>query len=374
MKKQYDVAAYIWPAYTGDEPRTRIFWPEGMGEWQTVRDAQARFEGHAWPRHPLRGFENEADPKVMEEQIDLAADHGVNVFIYDWYWYDGRPFLEQCLNNGYLKAKNNHRVKFYLMWANHDATSLWDKRTAERDDLIWQGSQTEAEFRKICDRVIAQYFHHPSYYKINGKPVFMIYDVKTLVRGLGSLEKTVECLKIFRQKCVDAGFAGLELQVAQRGPARKLGAAGTVVDSDETERFRRDSAKTLGFDSLTNYQFVHFVDVKADYAKVAADAAAEYEKFSERYGIPYYPHVSLGWDTNPRYNTFQSRMTTNNTPAAVEQALRTAKNYVDTHDLPAPLITVNSWNEWTEGSYLLPDDLYGYGYLEAIKRVFVDEN
>lgn len=27
MSKKYDVAAYIWPAYTGDEPRTRIFWP-----------------------------------------------------------------------------------------------------------------------------------------------------------------------------------------------------------------------------------------------------------------------------------------------------------------------------------------------------------
>ena len=33
MKKQYDIAAYIWPSYTGDEPRSRIFWPEGYGEW-----------------------------------------------------------------------------------------------------------------------------------------------------------------------------------------------------------------------------------------------------------------------------------------------------------------------------------------------------
>ncbi len=25
MKRKYDVAAFVWPAYTGDEPRTRIF-------------------------------------------------------------------------------------------------------------------------------------------------------------------------------------------------------------------------------------------------------------------------------------------------------------------------------------------------------------
>ena len=47
-----------------------------------------------------------------------------------------------------------------------------------------------------------------------------------------------------------------------------------------------------------------------------------------------------------------------------------ARQYVDSHDLPAPLITINSWNEWTEMSYLLPDDVYGYGYLEAIRNTF----
>lgn len=31
------------------------------------------------------------------------------------------------------------------------------------------------------------------------------------------------------------------------------------------------------------------------------------------------------------------------------------------------------YDEWTETSYLEPDNLYGYGYLEAVKKVFVEE-
>ena len=54
-------------------------------------------------------------------------------------------------------------------------------------------------------------------------------------------------------------------------------------------------------------------------------------------------------------------------PVALEKA------YADAHPKQAPLVTVNSWNEWTETSYLQPDNLYGYGYLEAIKKVFLEE-
>ncbi|MDR0494275.1 MAG: glycoside hydrolase family 99-like domain-containing protein, partial [Treponema sp.] len=129
-KQKYDVAAFIWPSYSGNDPRTLIFWPEGRGEWQTVRDAKPKFPGHVEPRKPLWGFVNEANPDVMEMQINAAVRHGVNVFIYDWYWYDNRPFLEECLNDGFLGAGNNNLMQFYVMWANHDATHLWDKRNS----------------------------------------------------------------------------------------------------------------------------------------------------------------------------------------------------------------------------------------------------
>jgi hypothetical protein len=63
----------------------------------------------------------------------------------------------------------------------------------------------------------------------------------------------------------------------------------------------------------------------------------------------------------------------NNTPGNFEKALRRAKEFVDVHPSQAPLITINSWNEWTESSYLQPDDINGYGYLKAVKNVFLND-
>ena len=80
---------------------------QGIGEWQSVLSAEKRTEDQILPRKPLWGTVDEADPAVMEFQIKEALRHGVNVFIYDWYWYDRRPFLEQCLDEGFLGAKNN---------------------------------------------------------------------------------------------------------------------------------------------------------------------------------------------------------------------------------------------------------------------------
>ncbi len=374
--QKYDIAAYIWPAYTGTEYRTLPFWPEGIGEWQSVKNSKRKTDSYFWNRKPLWGYQDEADPKVMEMQIEEAVKHGVNVFIYDWYWYDHRPFLEQCLNDGFLKASNRDKMKFYIMWANHTANYTWDIRLSDRartqkEWKLWDGAVSRADFDCVVERIITQYFSQPNYYKIDGKPVFMIYDVDNLIRGLGGMEKTREALEYFRAETVRAGFPGLELQLTGWGE-RIANASG--VDSEHALS-TREIVPALGFDSVTNYQFAHLTKMNRDYAsEILPVVAAEWKRMDKDYTVPYYPHVSIGWDNNPRFMEYSDYICTGNEPDKFEIALRMAKEYVDTHpNLRVPLITVNSWNEWTETSYLLPDDLYGYGYLEAIKRVFVDE-
>lgn len=364
--KQYDVAAYIWPSYTGKEPRARQFWEQGIGEWQSVLSAEKRTEEQILPRKPLWGTVDEADPAVMEFQIKEATRHGVNVFIYDWYWYDRRPFLEQCLDDGFLGAPNNEDMRFYLMWANHDAGYTWDKRQSDLDEIIWFGSQPREEFDRVCRRVIDLYFKRPNYYKINGCPVFMIYEMSNLVRGLGGIDEARAALDHFRSLTEEAGFPGLHLQ-ATIWSENAVNVSG--VDAAR-EGSTKDLVKLLGFDSVTHYQFVHFTDCNRDYLEILPDVRKEWDRIRGTYTVPYYPHVTIGWDNNPRHRFLTLPIMRNNTPENFKKGLLMAKAYADAYN-DVPLITINSWNEWTEMSYLEPDDVYGYGYLEAVRDVFL---
>lgn len=368
MQKRCDVAAYVWPAFTGDEPRVRTFWPEGYGEWETVKAAGPLYEGHQWPRKPVWGYVNEADPYVMEMEIEAATEHGVNVFIYDWYWYDKRPFLEQCLNNGFLKAKNRNKMKFYLMWANHDVTYGWDRRisVADRETSIWKGAVNSEQFHYIGKRWIEKYFVLPEYYKIDNKPVISIFQMQNFIDGFGGVEKAKEEMLWLNEEAKKYGFDGVHFQYIKFG---KVITNLSGFDGGERTLMPEEIARLLPFDSLTHYHIAHFTGINRDYDELYPDIEKEWEEIDKNFSIPFYPHASIGWDNTPRFNKLTvHNVTKNNPPEKFEKALRMAKKYAEEKGLG--LITVNSWNEWTESSYLQPDNLYGYGYLEAVKNVF----
>ncbi len=347
--KKYDVAAYIWPSYHY-EPRMERFWPEKDGEWYTVRRGTPRFPGHYMPRVPLLGYQDEADPKVMREHVQLAQEHGINVFIMDWYWYENAPCFERQLNEGLIPALKGTDSKFYLMWANHDATSLWNMHTDEQN-LLWTGQVARPILEPMFDRVIERYLKLDCYYRIKDKPVFSIFEYPNLISGLGGVSETQKAVAWMRKRCVEKGLAGLHLQAIARH------------DEGEVQE-----AKAFLFDSATSYQFCMDAGGEGGYPAWAQKAMASWEGYEKEFN-QYFPQVSIGWDNTHRFPSAKTAVT-GSTPEAFEACLRKAKSFLDSRPQQTPLLTLNSWNEWTEGSYLLPDQRWGYGYLQAVKNVF----
>jgi hypothetical protein len=368
---RYSVAAYVWPSCHHDKRFGDMLWPEGTGEWEVIKKGNPRFDGHYQPRLPLWGYEMDNDPIVVEKWIETAVDHGVNVFIYDWYWYDGGPFLESALNDGFLKAKNNSEMQFYIMWANHDVKrNYWNVHKYQDDtSLLWEGAVDWDNFKKIVDRVIRQYFVQPNYFKIDGKPVFSIFSLEELLESFGgSVAETRKALDYFRAEVKKAGFIGLHIQCRGKGS----------VMSKEAAAQYSGMISTLGFDSMTSYNMGGLFTANGlneDYLVYGSNSIKIRAQQDSILNVPFFPCVSVGWDDTPRFPAkgIHDVVHYHNTPESFAALLQKAKEYADNHPEQPRLILINAWNEWVEGSYLLPDMLNGYGYLQAVRKVMRGE-
>jgi hypothetical protein len=371
---KWQVGAYYFPNYHVD-PRNEAAHGPGWTEWDLVRTAQPRFPGHHQPKRPLWGFEDESDPRIMARKIDAAAGHGLTHFIFDWYWFNDGPYLGRALDRGFLEAANNSRLKFCLMWANHDWVDIHPAKRKTKPNLQFPGTVSRETFERLTDHVVERYFRHPSHWKIDGKPYFSIYELYRLVQGLGGIEKTADALRSFRRKTEAAGLPGLHLNAVVWGvkvlPGEKqFDKPGAILDA-------------LGFDSVTSYVWVHHVQLPqfpvTPYAEAAAKAAESWRTLTREHRLPYHPNVTVGWDASPR--TVQSDRYTNegypfmpmmggNTPEAFRASLTAARRFVEERPDGPRILNINAWNEWTEGSYLEPDQENRMAYLEAIRDVF----
>ena len=113
-----------------------------------------------------------------------------------------------------MKAENRGRMKFYLMWANHDVNFTWGQahiRPARRGAVA--RPTAAREFIRITERWMERYFTQPNYYTVDGCPVVMIYDVDNLINGLGGVRPARMALDDFRRRAVCAGFKGVHIQM-----------------------------------------------------------------------------------------------------------------------------------------------------------------
>lgn len=371
------VLAYYFPGWHAD-PRTDAWFEPHWTEWSLLRDAGPRFDGHRQPRIPALGYQDESDPLVAAGQIDLARAHGIDGLLVDYYWYEDGGYLDGALDRGLLEAANAEELTFGLMWANHELVDIFptDRPEGPPPPQLKDGAIDLDAFERMTDHIVARYFARPNYLRIEGKPWFSVYEIGNLIQGLGGIEETAAALVRFQEKAVAAGHPGLHLDAVVWG----FGVLPTAIQIEDPATL----IEQLGFASATSYVWIHHVDVR-DFSFPVADVGVlqdqvfdEYERVAKALPVPFYPNVTVGWDPSPRtdqsiaFRRGRYPFTTvwDQSPEEFRTGLKRAQRFLAAHPSEHPVLTINAWNEWTEGSALLPDTTHGLAYLEAVREVF----
>ena len=345
---------------------------EGWTEWEGLKAAVPRFPGHHQPLKPLWGYFDESDPKWTAREIDLAADHGIDVFLYDWYWYSGVKNMEEALEQGFLKAPNRGRMKFALMWANHNRRDQFCPKFGEARTVWLPSRHSPRDLERVIDYCAAHYFHEPNYWRVNGGLFFSVFEAKRFVEELGGPQATRALLER-----MDA-----RLRQANLPPMHWNGMVATPAEAA--------LLKEAGFQSTSRYNV-------ATAGKARPDGTERYEDVMEAHRqhwekmlaapLVNVPVVTRGWDASPRCRPDVAwpfppspgkkgpeypylPVVVGNTPARFEQLLNDARQFMQRDPHHPPAVLINAWNEWTEGGYLLPEEQDGTAPLKAIKKVF----
>ena len=215
------VACWTFPHWHANPFNDRLYGP-GWTEYIQMRGCRPWFEGHHQPRTPLLGELDERLPSTWEKYIELARSGGIDVFVFDWYWFEGGPVFHEALEDGLLWARNLDEMRFSVMWTNHpwaiwfptsgyfpqeDYLKEWETSGLGGYELTHQAPNGSEVWRSLA-YIIARYFHHPQYWRMNGEPFLAIWDAARLVGELGKdgVKRLLDELRSFGQKLGHPGI------------------------------------------------------------------------------------------------------------------------------------------------------------------------
>lgn len=342
----HTVGMFIFPDWHGDPQilRKKWKWVSDATKYLDPRQEQAK--------KPILNYYDDSNPVSVDWMLHWALTYGINLFVYDWYnSYDTElpinVFLEE-LDVKFTSYKD--KVKFSLMWANHGSDDTYDGVMSK------------------LDRAERVYFRRNNYFKIDNKPVFMVFSIHNLIKSMG-LTNAIQLLKDMKNMMVTRGYAGLYII-----------ALNYECDLNVSEPFPVDGVTTYNYsptipvDTYDNY----FTTYKNKWSQVYNNCQKQVNLDGKP--INLFPPVSPGWDNTPLqgktdyiFQYFSSVV--EGTPDKFNVMLQTAKDSLDQKGVTPKLTLIGAWDEWSEGSILAPrSDMWGFKYLEAVRSVFGKKN
>ena len=280
--------------------------PEVSGQWRHYDKVDLKNKDiEGWSHFPLYGVYDSSDPSVVERHFSQMKSSGIDGVVSSWW---GIGTFEDRVVPLLLKKASKFGLKVSLYY---EVVNGRDKYSSVLKDFKY---------------IVQKYGEHPSYLKVNGKPVLFVYS-----RVMGSVSPMV--LK------KAANEAGVFLVVDQISPFSALifdgihtyGAPGIFFYSRNLKEI-----KQRAFDYASNL------------VKTAGPSLAVMSI------TPGYDDHEVPGRTTPFLDRYNGKL--------YEYQWRAALKY------NPDWVVILTWNEWHEGTEIEPSVEFGDKYLKLTRK------
>ena len=360
--------AFYLPQYH-PVPENDQWWGKGFTEWTNVAKATPLFAGHYQPRIPADlGFYDLRVPEVRISQAEMAHESGIEGFCYWHYWFAGKRLLERPFVE--VLKSGEPQFPFCLAWANQTWTGIWH---GAPDRILIKQTYPGVQDYKNHFYELLDSFNDERYIKIDGKPVFVVYNPK-------ELPEPKVFTDIWRELAIESGLQGIYLIGNIADPLwvpEENGFDASVLDSLTIIR-RKIATFYNGYKGYSKLilkkiynRSLRRLSLKIFHRPIIYsyhDATKVLFSYQETTSEEF-PCVIPNWDNTPRSGN-NGLIFNNSNPELFRIHLKEAIARVSHKEKEKRIIFIKSWNEWAEGNYLEPDLKFGRAYLDVIK----DEN
>lgn len=317
-------------------------------------------------RRPLSGWTDDR-PKAVEAQLRWARAAGISFFIFDWFHEPGR-------SNGPIN------MAFETYWKLPDRAGVGAALA-----YVNQGGFAipRGKWAQVVENWVTQYFVRPDYARIGGRPLLVILDEAGFIRESGGADGANAAIETVQAAARSHGLPGVFVVGGRYFDWHSEACFPRCIDTDS-------AFSSVRYDAIAEYTYPKIVEPR-DGPRPYTDAVIAMKRLWEviavRSPFPHIPSIMAGFDARPMILAGQIQPREEGgwplldghqtwfvrSPAQVSSFIRDAVAWVHAHPemrvepAPAPpVIFIQAWNELQEGSYLVPTDDDGYGYLQAV--------
>jgi glycoprotein endo-alpha-1,2-mannosidase len=322
-------------------------------DWFPSNSTQGTLRQHLVPDQggdPTRV--DSADPRVAEQAITQASRSGIDFFALDWW--PSRPKQDQNVD-AFVRARNLGDIKFCILY------ETWDLGFQPGNESTPVTPGKEFEFDENLLSFARKYFANPSYLRIGGRPVVVLYLSRTLTGDVSGMINGARAL--LRAHGYNPYLIGDEISWRVTDPNEGPDAL-SLTQTPQVSRLAL-------FDAITDYTLYaggppdplspeHDFDTYPGQTDLVRDEVGLYRTYEQATGgwIPVIPDVMPGLNTRGvRLQADQHAQPRQWLPGAASGS--TLQQYLDQIAEPVlepslPMIFVTSWNEWNEDTAVQP--------------------